>query len=453
MNFNIKIYKSDDKMILKIYNSEIVDCSSSCNILLPPPDSLKLIIDLFLRICESEAVENIVEHSITLEFEDDTIGLISPNGNTFGHYEWYINKFVKHRLVYDLQLGNSAKRNKTFGIYISRIHDIEEHTHHHRAGYANTLYSIPAGIKGIRKSVEVVKSLLSNNTSNLPTFLYQKTLQNFEISAKIIWKVWSLYKKISEIGQVQCGEVDSISGSTREMNLYLGNICLGGHQGRPQGDKHFADIQNVLNEYYPEYTIQEVGESATDTNGRKALYKNTPVNEVARVEPSNMYYRQKVDTKEKELLIQIQKKTGKLFPMTEHWSHGFSVIEGNVEGINLTKQDPHEIIEILEQFSHLKRLNLNECNSLEHLDIGSLKHLESLRIHNCKKLKSISNSIGKLNHLKMLEMRNCLQFSSFSTTIENLSLQKLILNRVGKYKDVHFRDEKSIKDNMPKIIP
>ena len=44
------------KMILKIYNVEVVDCSTSINLLVPNPESRKLLVDIFLTLCQSEAI-------------------------------------------------------------------------------------------------------------------------------------------------------------------------------------------------------------------------------------------------------------------------------------------------------------------------------------------------------------------------------------------------------------
>ena len=57
-------------MILKIFNKEIVDCSSSVNMLYPNPKSRLLLLDIITKLCESEVVTNIINIDLHLQFEN-----------------------------------------------------------------------------------------------------------------------------------------------------------------------------------------------------------------------------------------------------------------------------------------------------------------------------------------------------------------------------------------------
>lgn len=445
-------------MILKIYNTEIVDCSSSFNVLIPNPISLKILIDVYLRLCESNAIESIIDHNLTLYFfQEPSIAFISPEGHTFGHYEWQSNKFRLHRIKYDLKLGDFARQNKINGLYIESTRQAQLNISNQsqkcqRRTHANKYYYNPSGLKGVRKSVEIVESLLSGIPKNLPIFLNSKELSNFEIRARVIWREWSKYKEVPGIGFVQCGEIDGIYGDSRNFELYLGSICLGGHNGRPNGDKHFADVQRVLNKHYPEYIIKEVGDSAADTNGRKVLYRDVKLNEIESIEPPNIYYGKRIDPKEKKLLIQIQKVTGKPFSFGRGlYLTGFISKNEHVVGMTFHKQKIEDLIKFLENFSHLKTLVLNECDSVKNLDLGNLKTLENLKIIRCNNLISFSPSLVELPNLKNVTINRCPKFESFPKDIEGLQLKELVINQSGALNSINLRDEDAINQFLIKL--
>ena len=58
---------------LKIYNPEVVDCSSTWAHLTPPIESIDLLINIILGMFKSNLIVNIVEIELTLSF-----GEVSP---------------------------------------------------------------------------------------------------------------------------------------------------------------------------------------------------------------------------------------------------------------------------------------------------------------------------------------------------------------------------------------
>eukprot|EP00729_Bicosta_minor_P032604 gene32604-biopygen22388 len=64
----------------------------------------------------------------------------------------------------------------------------------------------------------------------------------------------------------------------------------------------------------------------------------------------------------------------------------------------------------LGKLTHLKTLNLEECETLETLPetvVAGLVNLKELNLRNCKKLKQLPQSIAKLTKLKTLKLYNC----------------------------------------------
>ena len=53
------INQIDMKFTIKIYNPDIIDCSSCPNAIYPNPDSIELLLDILLKVCESDVVAKI----------------------------------------------------------------------------------------------------------------------------------------------------------------------------------------------------------------------------------------------------------------------------------------------------------------------------------------------------------------------------------------------------------
>ena len=76
---------------------------------------------------------------------------------------------------------------------------------------------------------------------------------SFDLRVHILWSAWA-----------DSGIVDTITASSHynTIGISLGQFCLGGHEGKRDGDKHYKDIQKVFDKLYDRnYIIMEQGES------------------------------------------------------------------------------------------------------------------------------------------------------------------------------------------------
>jgi len=130
---------------------------------------------------------------------------------------------------------------------------------------------------GIKRAIALVKAYQSENYQNIPSQLPKKILKSFLLSAGVLWKAWIKYINDGEFGKIVDYKSaswigDYITADSREMTLNLGAICLGGHQGRRYGDKHFVDIQKFLDKNWPDiYIVEEEGDCAAPADGKKAI--------------------------------------------------------------------------------------------------------------------------------------------------------------------------------------
>jgi len=251
-------------MKLKIYNPEVVDCSSSWNEMVPNPQSKNLLLDIFVKLCESEAIRIITGHSLQLSFQKSpgrfglrqaVIGFQSPGVYGFSDEgeDVPLSRYIN-------QCGETAELNKIDGLYLEPETYARERLLSYGRDLADEMHLIPPGLNGIRRSESIIKAYFSGNYSSLPNFLPKEPLRNFSINAGVIWRAWFLPNLGSKIiedpdygtyidysNQIR----DGISAETWEMSLQLGSICAGGQQGRENGDKHYPDIQKVLNDNWP----------------------------------------------------------------------------------------------------------------------------------------------------------------------------------------------------------
>lgn len=254
-------------MKLKIYNPEVVDCSSSWNEVVPNPQSKNLLLDIFVKLCESEAIRIITGHSLQLSFQKSSgifgtrqgvIEFQSPKVYGFSNEGEYVplSSHIK-------QCGETAELNKIDGLFLEPEINARERLLSYGHDLADKMYLIPPGLNGIRRSESIIKAYFSGNYYTLPNFLPKTPLTNFSISAGVIWKSWIKFTDDPKYGKVvdysENRISDGISAESWEMAVNLGGICAGGHQGREKGDKHYPDIQKVLNENWPEmFQVQEL---------------------------------------------------------------------------------------------------------------------------------------------------------------------------------------------------
>ena len=249
-------------MKLKIYNIDVVDCSSSWNEVVPNPESRQLLIDIFLKICESEAIKAITSHSLILDFKGSKDMLAFHTDIEFRSPEAYgFNRrvdFCSDIANFDFKSGKDAETDKVAGLFIEHNAIALKHLEDEKKQFGNNLHLLPPGLHGIRRSIALLKSYYSRNFNNLPRFCQKTELRDFILRADVVWKEWVRYQYDPEYGQVITGEHDEISADSKKMQLHLGSICEGGHQGRENGSKHYSGIQKVLDQNWP--TLFEVKE-------------------------------------------------------------------------------------------------------------------------------------------------------------------------------------------------
>lgn len=168
------------EIIFKIFNPEIVDCSSYHSTIYPDPKSGIILLQILLGVCESEAVTRIGEFSYG--FNDEAYS--SPRVEVSNYGTPY----------FELQQGKDAELNKLANLYVEpKDYAIkrfkEEFKNSVEMGYIENpveLKYIFPGLDGIRYAVSHLMDVLQNR--NPPTF--------YGVSIGVIWKLEESYLKL-----------------------------------------------------------------------------------------------------------------------------------------------------------------------------------------------------------------------------------------------------------------
>jgi len=160
---------------IKIYNKEIIDCSSCHNTIYPDPESSELLLDILQGVCESDAVLVIGEFSVVI----NDILLQTPKID--------VNNYSKP--TYELQSRVKAEVNKIARLYIEPERESRERLKVPEHNFIKESHYIEPGLQGVQKGIRYIKSLYKNDRETLPDYLKDEILEKFTISIEVIWKM------------------------------------------------------------------------------------------------------------------------------------------------------------------------------------------------------------------------------------------------------------------------
>ena len=174
---------------LKIFNPEVVDCSSTWSYLAPPIESLELLVDILLKLLQSNLIINIGKIELT----------ISPRENS-PHTTYYSPKVIDKYFLdvldydldsYDLYQGPEGEDNKLNELYVEkkegfeiRIRNLQERLDKkHPQKYKYLMLS--PGIEGIKEAIKAMQ--------DLDMGVKDSSVDYLTLYVDIIWKTWINY--------------------------------------------------------------------------------------------------------------------------------------------------------------------------------------------------------------------------------------------------------------------
>lgn len=102
----------------KIFNPEVVDCSSTWSYLAPPIESIELLADIMLNLLQSDFIINIGKIELTLNYGEN-----SPHISYKSPYvidEYFLDVLDYDLDQYHLHQGTKAEENKLNEVYIEK---------------------------------------------------------------------------------------------------------------------------------------------------------------------------------------------------------------------------------------------------------------------------------------------------------------------------------------------
>ncbi|MFW9823150.1 MAG: hypothetical protein ACFFE4_09455 [Candidatus Thorarchaeota archaeon] len=238
------------KFQFKIYNPDIVDCSSCPNTIYPDPESREVLLKILLRVCESEVVTKIGKFS----FWFGDIALQSPNVYGYDYKGW-----KRDDSRYILQTGKKSEFDKISGFYIENEDDAKkriENLKYFGGRDAKKAYYIKPGLDGIRKGIKIIKTLYNGQKEVLPIYLKNFELRHFSFTCGVIWEMNEEHEKLENgLYNTPDYERDSISGGSSELGFDFGFSNFGGdsysifHSERYLN--HLNSITEILDQIVP----------------------------------------------------------------------------------------------------------------------------------------------------------------------------------------------------------
>ncbi|GAI59142.1 unnamed protein product, partial [marine sediment metagenome] len=227
------------------------------NSIYPDPESRDIILQILLKLCESDVVAAIG----CFHFRLDNIKLQSPDARGF---DYASNNDGERK--YKLRTGFDAKLNKLAGLYVEREEKARKRINN---SVIEDSYCIEPGLNGIRKGISYIKSLYKDERDNLPRYLRKINLKYFKFSIGIIWDM-DKDRNMLEDGSFEfiSYDRDSISGTCGPsgccFNFY-------NHDGwdyylynKPYFISHLNKIQKILDDISPgKYEPRPEGEYNT----------------------------------------------------------------------------------------------------------------------------------------------------------------------------------------------
>lgn len=174
---------------LKIFNPEVVDCSSTWGYLAPPIESLELLVDILLKLLQSNLIINIGEIELKISPREN-----SPN--TTYYSPKVIDKYFLDVLDYDLDSydlyqGSKGEDNKLNELYVEkkegfeiRIRKLQERLEKKYPQEFKYLILSP-GIDGVKHAIKIIQDLDLGAGDSSVNYL--------TMHVDIIWKTWINY--------------------------------------------------------------------------------------------------------------------------------------------------------------------------------------------------------------------------------------------------------------------
>jgi len=233
----------------KIFRKDIIDCSSCHNTIYPDPESRDILLQILLKVCESDVVSRIGQFTVRL----DTLELQSPMVKG-----WDDRRSKEGGSGYEFLTDKEAEQNKISGLFVENEEDAKERIKNlsYFKSYKTTkAYYIKPGLEGIRKAISYITDLYNYNRDNLPNHLRYIKLRHFSFSMGVIWKMNEHWTVRDGVCDYISYEHDTLGCDSSDSGFGFGFGNFGGDSldiyYSPDYLEHLDAIQKILDEIAP----------------------------------------------------------------------------------------------------------------------------------------------------------------------------------------------------------
>lgn len=159
------------RFTIKLFNPDIIDCSSCPHAIFPDPESLEVLMEILQKICESDVVAKIGYFSFWINRGQIYFDCPNVTGTDLDSLE-----------DYDLRMSDQDEANKISGLVVLKEEEKEKRSN----GFTTRIRVVP-GLEGIMTVIKFIKSMLHDNFDTLPNYFPQIRIKSVEFSLSIIW--------------------------------------------------------------------------------------------------------------------------------------------------------------------------------------------------------------------------------------------------------------------------
>lgn len=156
------------KIELKIFDPDVVDCSSGFVNIIPKEPTLRLLLEMILKIVESDFIKSI--GVFRMSFQGNTGAQIHYESPYVCTEYQYNNKFFESRGVekqnMNQQHSEESKKNKTYKLFVESLESASQR----KLLFENTQI-VEAGLSGVKEGIRVISTILDGNTSDYPSII------------------------------------------------------------------------------------------------------------------------------------------------------------------------------------------------------------------------------------------------------------------------------------------
>ena len=156
------------KIELKLYNFDVVDCSTGFVNIIPDESNLRVLLDMILKIVDSDFIHAIGNFDI--QFQGNVGSLITIQ-SPYITEEWgfnrdfHISRGIEGKNIIR-QDSEESKKNKSYDLYVENLESAIS-----RKSNDKDTNVVQSGLRGIKEAIQIIYTILDNQGDHYPSII------------------------------------------------------------------------------------------------------------------------------------------------------------------------------------------------------------------------------------------------------------------------------------------